>query len=99
MAEFRKVLTKYNIDFMEYKKDADRDFEAAYAQYIKDFEDYRTKKFQSTLTLGENQFQNTNLSLDISVEKMKDQHKPICGCLGEIFRLDGFFFSSKTYYS
>ena len=95
MAEFRKVLTKYNIDFMEYKKDADREFEAAYAQYIKDFEDYRTKKFQSTLTLGENQFQNTNLSLDISVEKMKDQHKPICGCLGEIFRLDGFFFPAK----
>jgi hypothetical protein len=26
---------------------------------------------------------------------MKDQHKPICGCLGELFRLDGFFFPAK----
>ena len=95
MALFRKAMVTYNIEFMEYKKEMDREYEEALAVYRKDFEEYKNKKFQSTFTLGENNFENTNLALDVNVERMKDQHKPICGCLGELFRLDGFFFPAK----
>lgn len=90
-AEYSTALYQWNIEYSNYKKVSERQYDQEYADYLKALEDYRQNKFEKTLTLTDQRFENATLSAELMVDDFKNKHRSICGCLGEIFRLDGLF--------
>lgn len=90
-AAFSGAMYEWNRNFSEYRKDKERDYNNSYSQYLLDLSNYRKAKFESTLSLNNEKFENSSFAVELMVDDFKDKHRAICGCLGEIFRLDGFF--------
>ena len=90
-AAFNKEMYQWNIEYSAYKKDKERDYNSAYSDYLVSLKEYREKKFEATLNLKDEKFENTSLAVELNTDSFKTNHRAICGCLGEIFRLDGFF--------
>jgi hypothetical protein len=93
-SEFSQAMYDWNRKYSEFKKVKERDYNDKYAQYLVDLSNYRKKKFESTLTLNNEKFENSTFAVELMVDDFKNKHRAICGCLGEIFRLDGFFVPS-----
>lgn len=89
--EYKVALYQWNEEFYVYKKDIDRQYQEDYSEFLIKLEQYRNDKFKETFNLNETKLENTSLTIDLYTSAMKEKYKPICGCLGEIFRLDGFF--------
>lgn len=89
--EFSQAMYLWNQSYSEFKKDKERDYNDKYNQYLLDLSEYRKKKFEATLTLNNEKFENSSFAVELMGDDFKAKHRAICGCLGEIFRLDGFF--------
>ena len=89
--DFKKAMYVYNIGYNKARQQAEREYNNAYSNYMNELTKYRNKKFQKTLALKDETFENTNFTVSMLADDFKKKHRAICGCLGEIFRMDGFF--------
>ena len=89
--EFSADLYEWNVGYSEYKKDLDREYNIQYSEYLLRVNEYKQKKFEKTLNINDEKFSNSTFSVELSTDDFKTKHRSICGCLGEIFRLDGYF--------
>ena len=89
--EFQKALYAYNVEYSEFVKPLERQYNQDYSNYLVDLRNYRNKKFHKTLSLTEDTFESNDFTTSLMADEFKRKHRAICGCLGEIFRLDGFF--------
>ena len=89
--DFKKAMYQYNIGYNQARQSAEREYNNAYSNYMNELTKYRNKKFQKTLELRDETFENTNFTVSMLADDFKKKHRAICGCLGEIFRMDGFF--------
>ena len=89
--DFSKAMYEWNKGYSEYKKSAERDYNSAYSNYLVELNKYKQKKFESTLSIKDEKFENSSFAVELNTDSFKTNHRAICGCLGEIFRLDGFF--------
>ena len=92
--EYSKAMYTWNQGFSEFRKEKERKYNDEYSQYLMDLSNYRKTRFESTLTLNNEKFENNSFAVEIMVDDYKNKHRAICGCLGEIFRLDGYFVPS-----
>ena len=89
--DFKKAMFVYNVGYNNARKQAEREYNNAYSNYMIELTKYRQKKFQKTMELQDETFDNTNFTVSMLADDFKKKHRAICGCLGEIFRMDGFF--------
>ena len=94
-SEFSNALYDWNRGYSEFRKDKEREYNNSYSQYLLDLQQYRKDKFESTLTLNNERFENSTFAAELMTDSFKDKHRAICGCLGEIFRLDGYFIPTE----
>ena len=88
---YSKALYTWNIGYTEFRKSQEREYDKAYSDYLLALEEYRQSKFEKTLQINDDSFENSSLAVQLVVDDFKTKHRAICGCLGEIFRLDGLF--------
>ena len=89
--EFAKELYKWNIGYSDYRKSQERDYDAKYSDYLEALHKYKQVQFEKTLSLKDDTFENSSFAVELMTDDFKNKHRSICGCLGEIFRLDGLF--------
>lgn len=89
--EFAKELYKWNIGYSEFRKSQERDYDAKYSDYLEELNKYKQIQFEKTLSLKDDTFENSSFAVELMTDDFKSKHRSICGCLGEIFRLDGLF--------
>ena len=89
--EYSKALYEWNVGYSSYRKSTERQYDQEYSDYLKKLNDYRQTKFEKTLQINQDTFTNSTMTAEILVDDFKTKHRSICGCLGEIFRLDGLF--------
>lgn len=94
--EFKKAMYVYNIGYNKARQTAEREYNNAYSNYMTELTKYRNKKFQKTMELKDETFENTNFTVSMLADDFKKKHRAICGCLGEIFRMDGFFVPKES---
>lgn len=94
--DYSKSLYEWNIQYTKYRRDHEREYDAAYAEYLKALAKYKQTYFEKHLSTKNDTFQNSSYTLELSVEEFKNKYRSICGCLGEIFRLDGLFVPKET---
>ena len=89
--EFAKELYKWNIGYSNYRKSQERDYDAKYSDYLEALNKYKQVQFEKTLSLKDDTFENSTFAVELITDDFKNKNRSICGCLGEIFRLDGLF--------
>ena len=88
---FSKAMFEWNIGYSEYRKELEREYNDSYSEYLIELDKYKQKKFESTLNINDEKFENTSFAVELSTDTFKTNHRAICGCLGELFKLDGYF--------
>lgn len=89
--EFAKELYKWNVGYADYRKTQERDYDSKYSDYLEALNKYKQIQFEKTLSLKDDTFENSSFAVELMTDDFKSKHRSICGCLGEIFRLDGLF--------
>ena len=89
--EFSKEMMTWNIGYLEFKKESERTYDSQYRDYLEALAKYKQNEFEKTLSLNNDSFENSTFAVELMTDDFKSRHRSICGCLGEIFRLDGLF--------
>lgn len=89
--EFSKALYKWNLGYSDYRKTQEREYDSQYNDYLIQLNKYKQVQFEKTLSLKNDTFENSTFAVELMTDDFKTKHRSICGCLGEIFRLDGLF--------